>query len=46
MDGQRGSRVCAASRDGAVYCWGSNQYNQLGTGVIDQRTTLTELPLF
>lgn len=27
--------VCAVTYDGALYCWGSNHYGQIGIGVID-----------
>jgi alpha-tubulin suppressor-like RCC1 family protein len=34
-----GDHACGLSRDGAIYCWGSNASGQLGTGDVASRTT-------
>lgn len=35
---------CALDREGAVWCWGSNERGQLGTGDVFERTVATKVP--
>jgi alpha-tubulin suppressor-like RCC1 family protein len=39
------SHSCARKSDGTLWCWGSNQYGQLGTGDTDPRYEPTEVHL-
>jgi alpha-tubulin suppressor-like RCC1 family protein len=38
-----GDHACGLSRDGAIYCWGSNASGQLGTGDVAARTVPTQV---
>jgi len=39
-----GNRGCATRTDGTLWCWGKNQYGQLGLGDTTQRTSPIQLP--
>lgn len=34
-----GATTCAVVADGSVYCWGNNQYGQIGDGTTERRLT-------
>ncbi len=36
-----GQHVCAVTTSGAAYCWGQNDFGQLGDGSLDSRATPT-----
>lgn len=38
-----GAHTCAVKTDGSVWCWGNNQYGQLGTGDSSQRLVPTRV---
>ncbi|MCH9686610.1 MAG: hypothetical protein K0V04_34580 [Deltaproteobacteria bacterium] len=35
------AHTCALLQDGALYCWGANDFGQLGRGTVDDAVTLT-----
>jgi len=39
------NNACAIDTDGALYCWGQNQYGQLGDGFTANLTTPTLVPM-
>jgi len=39
------NNACAIDTDGALYCWGQNQYGQLGNGLTANLTTPTLVPM-
>jgi alpha-tubulin suppressor-like RCC1 family protein len=41
--GMGGYSTCAIRAGGTVYCWGQNQYGQLGNGTTTQATTPTQV---
>jgi alpha-tubulin suppressor-like RCC1 family protein len=37
------NHTCAWRTDGRIWCWGGNEFGQLGDGTTTNRTTPTEL---
>ncbi len=43
-DGNLGTHTCALKTDGTVWCWGSNQYGELGDGTTVAKLSPTQVP--